>query len=193
LEFLDGKPFTEALSGFTYSNAEGYRLILDFNVNNIYDSADQIYLRSLFNQFASFEQRTVWATTANGAGTSVTSLVLQSDAPTIDDYFNGAVITSLAGGDVVITDYVGSNRTATLASAKTWLNGATITIKVNANFPTILGAAINDESSDVQYFNIESNIYGIMREFTIGRQMISARWKSVERLATIPESFLLNG
>jgi len=193
MEFLNGQPFTEALSGFIYSNAESYRLMVEFDVNNQPNLVQTLSWQSIFNQLVTTVQRPVWATTANGAGTSVTSLVLASDAPTVDDYFNGAVITSLAGGDVIITDYVGSTRTCTLASAKTWLNGATITIQINPNFPTIIGLAISDNTSDVQYYNLESNLLGMIREFTIGRQMISVKLKSVERVNTIDESFIVNG
>jgi len=193
MEFMDGQAVTQALDGFEYSNLEGYRLLVSMDVNNINDSTDQATWKTLFNLLPSQFDRTFWTTTANGAGTGTASLVLQSDAPTTNDYYNGAVVTDLAGGEVVITDYDGASRTATLASAKTWLNGATITIKVRPNFATLLGVAVNDESADINYYAVEGNVFGILREFTIGRQQISIRLRSVERQATVPESFNIVG
>lgn len=193
MEFQNGTAFVAALSGFEYSNAEGYRLLAGFDLANIYDLTDQQAWQTLFNLLASQEDRTFWTTTANGAGTGSTSLVLQSDAPTTNDYFNGLFVTDLAGGEVRITDYDGASRTATLASAKTWLNGASITIKAKPNFPTLIGLAVTDDTADLQYYNIESNAFGAIRELTINRQVLNVRLRSVERLNSVPNSFVVNG
>jgi len=193
MEFMDGQPVTQALDGYEYGNAEGYRLLVSFDLSNIYDSADQTAWRTLFGLLAGQYDRTVWTTTANGAGAGITSLVLQSDAPTTDDYFNNLYVTSLSGGDVKITDYTGASRTCTLASAKTWLSGDGITIKARPNFQTLIGLSVTDDAADIIYYNLDSNLFGILRELTIGRQVITVNLRSVDRSATIPESFLVYG
>jgi hypothetical protein len=192
LEFM-GSAVTQTLTGREYSNSEGYRLLLDFDVNNVYDSADQLAWRTLFGLFSNLSNRTFWTTTANGAGVASTSLILQSDAPTVNDYFNGMIVSNLSGGAVVITDYDGATRTATLASAKSWSNADAITIQARPNLPTLLGVAINNEAGDLIYYNIDGNGYGILREFTIGKQQIGIKARSFERTETIPESFVNYG
>jgi hypothetical protein len=130
-----------------------------------------------------------FAVTTNGTGTGSTALILTSGAPAVDDYFNGMIVSGLTGGDVMIIDYDGSTLTATLASARTWTNALALTVKVMPNLPIVLGVSMDDTDGNIIYYNLQGGMYGIDRQFTLGRQKISIELRGVNDAQTISDSF----
>jgi hypothetical protein len=130
-----------------------------------------------------------YAVTTSGTGTGITAHVLTSGAPATDDYFNGMRISGLTGGDVVITDYVGSTRTATLASARTWTNALALTVKVTPSLPIVIGVSMDDTTGNILYYNLIGGAYGIDRQMTLGRQRVSMNLEGVMDVQNIDDSF----
>jgi hypothetical protein len=195
IEFTNGKAVTSALDGFEYSNQEGYRLSVNADVNNLYDLTDQGVWRSLFQLFAGEYDKTFATVVTNGTGSGITTLVLTNAASDVDDFYNGLQISAglSSGNGVIITDYVGASRTATLSAVATWSNGVNLTITAQPNIQRVIGLSITNETADIIYYNLNGNAFGLLREFTMGKSVINFSLRSVERYSTIPDSYILNG
>jgi hypothetical protein len=187
IPIFEGSAVTTSVNKFEFSNFLGYRLQANFTLE-LPEDPSSVY-RNFFDVFGSMVNRTVETGTANGAGAAVTALVINSGVSAVNDWFNGVLVSGLTGGDVVITDYVGGTLTATLASARTWSNGAALTFKIQPNFKTLVGMATDNDSANLIYYNISDVSYGITREFTINKNIISLSLSSVELQNTIPDSF----
>jgi hypothetical protein len=192
IEYTNGRAVTPALDGFEYSNQEGYRLVVSADVNNLYDLTDQSAWRSLFQLFAGEYDKTFATVITSGTGAGVSDLVLTSAASSVNDFYNGMQVTGLADTRI-ITDYDGATRTATLSATSSWSNGITLTITAQPNLQRVIGLSLTGETGDIIYYNLDGNAFGLLREFTIGKSLISLRLRSVERYATIPDSYILNG
>lgn len=187
-EWFEGSPHTRALSGYLRANSLSYRPKLRLDLDNSLPATATI-IRALLNKISSKYVQNFYALTTNGTGTGATFLVFTSGAPATDDYFNGMIISGLAGGDVAVTDYVGSTRTATLASARTWTNGLSVTAKVQPNLPIVIGCSIDDTSDDILYYTIEDASFGILREMTLGRQRATISLLGVNDVQDVPDGF----
>jgi hypothetical protein len=189
-EWVEGSPVTVALSGYKRANRLSYRPTLSIDLDNSYGTS-ATNLRALLNKLSGKYVQDFYAVTTSGTGTGITALVLTSGAPDTDDYFNGMRISGLTGGDVVITDYVGATRTATLASARTWTNALALTVKVTPSLPIVLGVSLDDTTGNIIYYNIMGGAYGIERQMTIGRQRVSMNLEGVMDAQNIDDSFRL--
>lgn len=189
-EWVEGSPVTVALSGYKRANRLSYRPTLSIDLDNSYGTS-ATNLMALLNKLSGKYVQDFYAVTTSGTGTGITALVLTSGAPDTDDYFNGMRISGLTGGDVVITDYVGATRTATLASARTWTNALALTVKVTPSLPIVLGVSLDDTTGNIIYYNIMGGAYGIERQMTIGRQRVSMNLEGVMDAQTIDDSFRL--
>jgi hypothetical protein len=190
-EWVEGSPVTVALSGYKRANRLSYRPTLSIDLDNSYGTS-ATNLRTLLNKLSGKYVQDFFAVTTSGTGTGSTSLVITSALPATsasDDYFNGMRISGLTGGDVVITDYVGSTQTATLASARTWTNALALTVKVTPSLPIVLGVSLDDTTANIIYYNIMGGAYGIERQMTIGRQRVSMNLEGVMDAQTIDDSF----
>jgi hypothetical protein len=186
-DIFEGSDVTTALSKFEFSNLLGNRLMLNFSLELPQD-ASSIY-RTLFNKTSGYYNRQIFATTTNGAGTGITTLVLNSGAPNIDDYFNGTIVKGLTGGSVLITDYVGSTRTATLASSRSWTSALAVTFEIQPNIKTILAVSTDSDANNFVYYNIKRKTYGFSKKSTISTQKVGLSLSSVLMYEAIPESF----
>jgi hypothetical protein len=189
-EWVEGSPVTVALSGYKRANRLSYRPTLSIDLDNSYGTS-ATNLRALLNKLSGKYVQDFFTVTTSGTGTGITALVLTSGAPSTDDYFNGMRISGLTGGDVIITDYVGATRTATLASARTWTNALALTVKVTPSLPIVLGVSLDDTTGNIIYYNIMGGAYGIERQMTIGRQRVSMNLEGVMDAQTIDDSFRL--
>jgi hypothetical protein len=187
-EWIEGSPVTVALSGYKRANRLSYRPTLSIDLDNSYGTS-ATNLRTLLNKLSGKYVQDFFAVTTSGTGTGITALVFTSGAPATDDYFNGMRISGLTGGDVIITDYVGSTRTATLASARTWTNGNALTVKVTPSLPIVLGVSMDDTTGSILYYNLIGGAYGIDRQMTLGRQRVSMNLEGVMDVQNIDDSF----
>lgn len=187
-EWLEGSSSTRALSGYLRANSLSYRSSLRIDLDNSLPGTATT-IRTLFNKLSSKYVQDFYAVTTNGAGTGSSTLVLTNAAPNVDDYFNGMIVSGLTGGDVRITDYVGATRTATLAANRTWTNGNALTVKVQPNLPTVIGASVDTDAGNIIYYTITDASFGILREMTIGRQRAVIELVAVNDSQTIPDGF----
>ena len=190
-EWIEGSPVTTALSGYKRANRLSYRPTLSIDLDNTYGTS-ATNLRTLLNKLSGKYVQNFYAVTTSGTGTGSTTLVLTAGAPAVDDYFNGMRISGLTGGDVFITDYVGSTRTATLASARDWTNALALTVKVLPNLPIVLGVSLDDDTGNIIYYNIIGGVYGIARQLTVGSQRVSMELEGVLDVQDIDDSFRIN-
>jgi hypothetical protein len=187
-EWFEGSAHTRALSGYLRANSLSYRPKLRLDLDNSLPASATV-IRNLMNKISSKYVQTFYAVTTSGTGTGITALVLTSGAPNVDDYFNGMIISGLTGGDVRVTDYVGSTRTATLAAARTWTNANALTVKVQPNLPILIGCSIDTDAGNILYYTIEDASYGILREMTVGRQRATIALLGVNDVQDIPDGF----
>jgi hypothetical protein len=187
-EWFEGSPHTRALSGYLRANSLSYRPKIRLDLDNSLPATATI-IRNLLNKISSKYTQTFYAVTSSGSAIGGTALTLTSGAPAVDDYFNGMIISGLTGGDVIVTDYVGSTRIATLAQARTWTNALALTVKVQPNLPIVIGCSIDDSSDDLLYYTIEDASFGILREMTIGRQRATISLLGVNDVQDIPDGF----
>jgi hypothetical protein len=195
-EWVEGSPVTVALSGYKRANRLSYRPTLSIDLDNSYGTS-ATNLRTLLNKLSGKYVQDFYAVTTSGTsgGSPSTTLVITSALPATgasDDYFNGMRISGLGGGgDVIISNYDGATRTATLASARTWTNGNALTVKVTPTLPIVLGVSLDDTTGNIIYYNIMGGAYGIERQMTIGKQRVSMNLEGVMDAQTIDDSFRL--
>ena len=185
-DIFDGSPVTDTLQKVDLSNLFGYRLNASFNLTLPKDTSG--LFRDLFNQTSGGYNRTVFSDICNADETGSTALALVN-APNIDDYFNGTVVSGLVGGDVLVTDYVGATKTATLASARTWSLADAVTFSIRPNYKTLLAVSTDTDAANFVYYNILSRTYAVNREKTLNRQEVGLTLSSVDPYAEIPDSF----
>jgi hypothetical protein len=195
LEFMGGKDVAQALDGFEYGNGEGYRLIVSATVDNLYSLSEKTSWRSIFELLAGSYDKTFGTVVTSGTGSSITSLVLSGAASATNDYYNGLEISAglSAGNGVIITDYDGATKTATLSGNASWSNGVTLTLTAQPNLQRFIGLSLTGEDADILYYNVSGNLFGMVREFTINKQLINIGLRSVTRYSTIPDSFIISG
>jgi hypothetical protein len=184
-----GGQVDQSLSGRLRSNFRGYRLKLTLQLDNSTESGK---LRNLFNRLSAGYDRDFYVVVANTTASS-TSLVLTSDAPSANDYFNGLLVTGLSA-NAIITDYVGSTRTATITPSRSWNSSDILTIKIQPNFSTLVLVDIEGTSStytdtDLIPCVVLANNYGVSRQSTIQQQRVGIELQSVELYKEIPDSY----
>jgi hypothetical protein len=191
-EWIEGSPVTMALSGYKRSNRLSYRPTLSIDLDNSLGTP-ATNLRTLLNKLSGKYVQDFYTGTTSGAEASPSStLVITTDLPdtsAFNDYFNGMRISGLTGGDVFITDYVGSTRTATLSATRTWADAAAVTVKVLPNLPIVLGVSMDNTDGNIIYYNLTSGLYGIDRQMTVGRQVINFDLEGVTDVKVIDDSF----
>ena len=187
-EWIEGSPVTKALSGYERANRLSYRPKLSIDLDNSFGTS-ATNLRTLFNKLSGKYVQDFYTVTTSASGTNSTALPLEVDDPDVDDYLNGMIVSGLTGGDVMIVDYVASTRIATLASPRSWANELALTVKVMPNLPIVLGVSMDDDTANIIYYNLQGGMYGIDRQFTLGRQKISIELRGVNDAQTISDSF----
>ena len=188
-EIFEGSKVTTALNKFEFSNFLGFRLFVDFTLELPKDTSGT--WRDFFDELGSLVNRTVETGTANGGSAGSTTLVINAGVSSVDDWFNGLLVSGLTGGDVVITDYVGGTLTATLAASRTWSNSDALTFKIQPNFKTLIAFSPDTETANMLFYNVVGIEYGFNRDLTINKNMISLSLSSVELQDTLPDSFTI--
>jgi hypothetical protein len=186
---FEGSKVTTALNKFEFSNFLGYRLSAEFSLELPRDASGT--WRTFFDSLGSLVNRTVETGTADGLSAGSTTLVINSGVSTTNDWFNGLLVSGLTGGDVVITDYVGGTLTATLAASRTWADNAPLTFKIQPNFKTLIAFSPDTATANMIFYNIQNVEYGINRDLTINKNIISLSLSSVELQNSVPDGFTI--
>jgi hypothetical protein len=195
IEFMGGKTIATALDGYEYSNADGYRLYVSATLDSLYKLTEKLSWKSIFNLLSGQYDKTFATLVTSGTGSSDPIITFTSAASAVDDFYNGLQISAglSSGNGVIITDYVGATRQATLQSTASWSNGVNLTITAQPNLQRVIGLSLTGETADILYYNIDGNALGVNRDFTIGNQILNMKFRSVDRYSEIPQSFVLNG
>jgi hypothetical protein len=183
-DFL-GSPNTQTLTGYERGNPMGFRTYAVVDLDNSYPSASTNIL-ALLNNFASQFPRAFFTTTIT-ASTS-TTLTFNSGVATTDYYTGLLVRNTTLGQTRTIIGYT-SGRVATLDSPTTeWAIGNNITIQVPPSIPTLMGITSSSANSNYMYFNLDSSIFGVSRQLTVGNQVISIDLRGVERKSAMADN-----
>jgi len=195
VEFMGGKTVATALDGYEYSNADGYRLYVSMTLDSLYKLTEKLSWKSIFNLLSGQYDKTFATLVTNGTGTGATSLIFTSAASSVDDFYNGLQVSAglTAGNSVIITDYVGATRTATLQSVATWSNAVNLTITAQPNLQRVIGLSLTGETADILYYNVDGNLLGVNRDFTVNNQILNLKLRSVDRYSELPQSYVING
>lgn len=189
-DFL-GSANTQTLSGFERGNPMGFRTYANLDLDNSYPS-DSSKILTLLNLLPSQYTR-IFANKKQSDGTNlVTTSVLTSTTFTSaglgvlgNDYYNGLLVyNSTKNQTVPIVDYTSSTVTVTIAgdiSSWTAGGGDSIQILVPPSIPTLIGLTADSTNANMMYFNVNSSIFGISRELTIGNQVISMNLRGITR------------
>jgi hypothetical protein len=187
-DFLSS-PNTQTLSGFERGNPMGYRTFANIDLNNSVPSSSTKIL-TLMNLFGSQFNRPFFATTITAVSSPNVTIV---NGIASANYYNGLIVrnTSVSNQTRRIVSYA-SNGVAVLDSEFSgWSNGNNIIIEVPPSIPTIMGITADSASqtnSNLLYFNLDSSIFGIRREVTIGNQAISIQLRGVDRKFTMADN-----
>lgn len=174
-----GSPNTQTLAGYERGNPMGFRTFASIDLDNSYPSSSSAIL-TLLNLFPSQFKRPFFATTITAQSSPNVTIV--SGVATAD-YYNGLLLRNVDRGDETrrIIDYA-SNGVATLDSPFTgWQNGDDVVIEVPPSIPTIMGITADSTNSNYMYFNLDSSIFGIRRELTVGNQIITIELRGLAR------------
>jgi hypothetical protein len=189
-DFL-GSANTQTLSGFERGNPMGFRTYANLDLDNSYPS-DSSKILTLLNLLPSQYTR-IFANKKQSDGTNlVTTSVLTSTTFTSaglgslgNDYYNGLLVyNSTKNQTVPIVDYTSSTVTVTIAGdISSWTSGGgdSIQILVPPSIPTLIGLTADSTNENMMYFNVDSSIFGISRELTIGNQVISMNLRGITR------------
>lgn len=176
-DFLGGA-VQNTLSGYQRGNPLGHRLKCDISLNNALRT-DTLAIRELLNLTASRFDRGFWTlgSTTTIVDGSDNKLEVTSATVFPVNYFKGLTVedgsvdkrqrlilssTATSGGKIIIT---------TVTVLGTW-NNANNLVVVKPSHPTIIGVSFDDDVVNMQYFNIQSDSFGINRELTVGNQII---------------------
>lgn len=174
-----GSPNTQTLAGYERGNPMGFRTFASIDLDNSYPSSSSNIL-TLLNLFPSQFKRPFLATTINSVSSPNVTIV---NGVATADYYNGLLLRNADRGDETrrIVDYA-SNGVATLDSAFTgWQNDDDVVIEVPPSIPTIMGITADSTNSNYMYFNLDSSIFGIRRELTVGNQIITIELRGLAR------------
>ena len=189
-DFL-GSANTQTLSGFERGNPMGFRTYARLDLDNSYPS-DASKILTLLNLLPSQYNR-IFANKKQSDGTNlVTTSVLTSTTFTSaglgtlgNDYYNGLLVyNSTKNQTVPIVDYTSSTTTVTISgdiSSWTAGGGDSIQILVPPSIPTLIGLTADSTNANIMYFNVDSSIFGISREITVGNQVISMNLRGITR------------
>lgn len=176
-DFLGGS-VTQALSGYERGNPMGFRSVARIDLNNSRPASSSAIL-TLLNLFASQYKRIFYS---NTLGTTTSTTVVLSGAVTTNNYYKGLLVfNSTLNQTRTITDYDGATRVATLSSPVSWSSGNSFQVIVPVSIPTIMGITVDATNNNYLYFNLESSVFGVQRQLTIGDQLISINLRGVER------------
>lgn len=169
-DFL-GSPNTQTLAGFERGNPMGYRTFCTIDLNNNFPSKSSGIL-TLLNLFASQFKRPFLSTTITAVSSPNVTIV---GGKATKDYYTGLLLrnTSVSNQTRTIIGYT-SGGVATLDSPFSgFANGNNVVIEVPASIPTIMGVTADSTNSNTMFFNLDSSIFGIHRQLTVGNQIIS--------------------
>lgn len=169
-DFL-GSPNTQTLAGFERGNPMGYRTFCTIDLNNNFPSKSSGIL-TLLNLFASQFKRPFLSTTITAVSSPNVTIV---GGVATTDYYTGLIVrnTSVSNQTRTIIGYT-SGGVATLDSPFSgFANGNNVIIEVPASIPTIMGVTADSTNSNTMFFNLDSSIFGIHRQLTVGNQIIS--------------------
>lgn len=184
-DFL-GSPNTQTLAGFERGNPMGYRTFCTIDLNNNFPSKSSGIL-TLLNLFASQFKRPFLSTTIT-AVSSPNVTIVGGEATT--DYYTGLLLrnTSVSNQTRTIIGYT-SGGVATLDSPFSgFANGNNVVIEVPASIPTIMGVTADSTNSNTMFFNLDSSIFGIHRQLTVGNQIISIDLRGLFRKTIIADN-----
>jgi hypothetical protein len=174
-DFL-GSPNTQTLAGYERGNPMGYRTFCTIDLNNSLPSKSSGIL-TLLNLFTSQYNRSFFTTTIDSvSGTDVTPPVVTIvGGVATTDYYTGLIVRNTSRGDQTrtIISYT-SGGVATLDSPFSgWANDDNIVVEVPPSIPTVMGVTADSTNSNYMFFNLDSSIFGINRQLTVGNQVIS--------------------
>lgn len=183
-DFLGGA-MQDTLSGYQRGNPMGHRLNVTINLNNSLPT-DSEKIRTLLNFTASRYDRQFWNI---GGGSGSGSTVNFSDTNLPNDYFKGLTVVDHVGKERTIIASTPTSIT-TLAPLGSW-NATSQKVIAKPSHPTIIGVSFTDNSSNIEYYNISNNTFGIERELTVGNQIIQLNLTGVFALATISNASVI--
>jgi hypothetical protein len=174
-----GSPNTQTLAGFERGNPMGFRTFANIDLDNSYPSSSSKII-TLLNMFPSQFKRAFFATTITAVSSPNVTIV---GGVATANYYTGLLVRNASVSDQTrrIVSY-GANGVAVLDSPFSgWANGNNIVIEVPPSIPTVMGITADSSNSNYMFFNLDSSIFGIRRELTIGNQIISIDLRGILR------------
>lgn len=165
-DFLGGA-VQNTLSGYQRGNPLGHRLKCNISLNNALKSDAEAILE-LLNLTASRFDRGFW--TFESIGVSGTNTLSFANTGLADDYFKALTIRDTEGRERLIASSTATSIT-TVTPLGTWENNNN-TVQAKPSHPTIIGVSFDNNNANIQYFNLQSDTFGINRELTVGNQII---------------------
>jgi hypothetical protein len=177
-----GSPNTQTLAGFERGNPMGFRTFANIDLDNSYPSSSSKII-TLLNMFPSQFKRAFFATTITSVASPTTVVTIVGGASQ-NNYYTGLLLRNSTRGNATrrIVNYNGSTGEATLDSTVTnWQGDDNVVIEVPPSIPTVMGITADSSNSNYMFFNLDSSIFGIRRELTIGNQIISIDLRGILR------------
>ena len=184
-DFL-GSPNTQTLAGYERGNPMGYRTFCTIDLNNNFPSRSSGIL-TLLNLFTSQFKRPFLSTTITSVSSPDVTIV---GGVATTDYYTGLIVrnTDVSNQTRTITGYT-SGGVATLDSSFSgWADDDNVVIEVPASIPTIMGVTADSTNSNYMFFNLDSSIFGIHRQLTVGNQIISIDLRGLFRKTIIADN-----
>lgn len=182
-----GNAVSKALSGYEHSNQWGDRQHVEINLDNML-SSQASEVRDFLDRFNEGDK---FYGSGNADGGSTDNRInVEMDATVVAhgldaDACNGAILTGLSGGAVLITNTTVVNGTTfsfDLAEVRTWADNDPVTVNFPASIPAICKFDITDPASFLatKNFNLVDSYFGVNRDFTINYQKCTIRLRGLE-------------
>jgi hypothetical protein len=186
-----GSPNTQTISGFERGNPMGYRTYADIDLNNSYPASSSS-IRTLLNFFSSQFNRPFFTTTIQSVDGVNKTLTIVGGVTTTN-YYNGLIIrnTSVSNQTRRIVSYSNTGVAVLDSPFSGWSDTNNIVIEVPPSIPTIMGITTDSTSQTIDnllYFNLDSSVFGITRELTVGSQVISISLRGIDRKISIADN-----
>ena len=181
-DFVNGAE-TTSLSGNSVPGLSGQRPMLDLMLDNS-NPTNSANIRALLqfsaNQFnrvavpTSSPEATFNATSISGQNITIPS---GSGALGIGSYYIGLSVyntnSNRANQYVRITAYTSSRVCTVEGSMAGWQTGDDYQVVAEPNMPTYIGVRSDSTSAPLEYYVLTNSIFGINRELTINKQIIT--------------------
>jgi hypothetical protein len=175
----------EARDGTIYPSIRGYRLIADLQLDS---SLQAESFRDIAAYLSNDTDYLFHTTTAENDGLPGTILEIDSMVPEANDVPNQMRV-DVNGDNSIVLDYVSATNTVTLSQSSIWSVGDPVNFYISQNLPRYVNFSHDTDTANYVKCIVDSITYGYDRSFTINKQKISLRLKSVSMLSA-PPSFL---